>query len=616
MQRHIPNFLFLVALVTAFYIYRPGLYGSFIFDDGPNILQNHSLAISELSLESLRQAGFSSASGPLGRPISMASFAIDFYFHGVDPFYFKLTNLVIHLVNGIGIFALTLLLLRFYRRHFQPLLDPAHITWIGLAVATVWLVHPFNLTSVLYVVQRMTSLAAFFCIMGLTLFTWGRIRLYEGKSGLLAILASLIVFTPLAMLSKETGALLPLFMLVAEFTFFNFQCADKAMQRRIKVVFALAAGLPAAVAVIYATLNPQWLMTGYINRDFSLSERLMTEARVVFFYLQQIVLPSNSAMGIFHDDIPISRSLLQPFSTAPAVVGIVVLPLMAIVLRKQAPMLAFGVLFFLAGHILESTVFSLEIAHEHRNYLPMYGIVLVIFYYLQHPKYADTLMIRRVLTVVCIGLFCFLTQSRAQDWADSFELKTSEVRHHPDSARDNCELGSAYASLRTQDSASMENYYLAARYYYLNATELNQNYPNGLFGLVILNSTREKPIEKVWLDELIRRLGHAPFAADVSSYLEALVTCQMQGMCKLSVQDFNKLFEASLGNPTLTGYNRASVFSAQSYYLVNIARDYKAGLTAMDNMVDFAPEVLENRMTRIKFLLALQRYTEAKEQLE
>jgi hypothetical protein len=614
-RRLIPHFLVFAALIITFLIYRPGLSGSFIFDDTPNILQNSSIAISDLSLESLRQAGLSGASGPLSRPISMASFAINYYLNGFNPFYFKLTNLTIHLLNGIGFFVFTSLLLNFYRRHFQPLLTIQHVSWISLTVATAWLLHPFNLTSVLYIVQRMTSLSAFFSILGLTLFIGGRIRLYEGQRGWFAVLASLMVFTPLATLSKETGALLPLLMLVSEVTLFRFRCQVPAMRRWVITFFTLCVGLPAAATMIYMISHPEWVMSSYVIRDFNLPERLMTEARVVCFYLKQIVLPSSAAMGMFHDDIPISRSLLQPLSTLPAIVGVVALPAIALALRKQAPLLAFGILFFLAGHILESTIFPLEIAHEHRNYLPMYGVVLTMFFYLLHPKHADTLRIRGILAVTFIGLFAFLTLSRAQDWADPFELNSTEVRHHPDSPRDNDELGNVYANFKTQDKASMESYYLAACYYFQKATTLSPSYTNGLFGLIQLSSAREKPIEASWIDELTFRLQHKPFAADTGSYLIALITCRFNETCKLPDEVIENLLDSSLRNPTLVGSNRASVFSAQSYYLVNIKKDYEAGLVAMNHMVDTAPNLLENRLTLIKYLIALKRFPEAKSQI-
>src|SRR5262245_41606476 len=93
------SLLLLLALGAA--VYSPGLRGGFIFDDWPNIVQNTRLQADQLDLESVRAAAFSADSGMLKRPVSMLTFWANYYTSGLDPFYFKLTNLLIHLFNGV-----------------------------------------------------------------------------------------------------------------------------------------------------------------------------------------------------------------------------------------------------------------------------------------------------------------------------------------------------------------------------------------------------------------------------------------------------------------------------------------------------------------------------------
>ncbi|MBK8894756.1 MAG: hypothetical protein IPN64_12110 [Propionivibrio sp.] len=193
--------LCIIALAVACYL--PGLTGHFIFDDGVNIRLNPLLRIDSLDFSTLWQAASSGGTRPLSRPISMASFALDFYFFGMSPYYFKATNLAIHLANGLLVFVLVKLLLGLHLR-IRGAADNNTASWIGIAVAAIWLLHPFNLTGVLYVVQRMTSLAALFTLAGLALYMYGRKKLLDGnKSGFFAMGAALFVFTPLAALCKE-----------------------------------------------------------------------------------------------------------------------------------------------------------------------------------------------------------------------------------------------------------------------------------------------------------------------------------------------------------------------------------------------------------------------------
>lgn len=607
--------LLILSAVTLF-IYRPGLWGPFLFDDYPNIVFNNAIHLNALNTDALSNALFTSDSGPLNRPISMLSFALNYYYTGLNQYYFKLTNLLIHLVNGLGVFVLVSLLLKHYRREFQPALTRTHATWIGLAVTAAWLLQPMNLTGVLFIVQRMTSLSALFCIYGLALFVQGRMRLIENKGGWPTILASVVVFTPLAALSKETGALLPLFMLVTEITLFNFRARDSIARRRLVAFYALTVGVPALLATAFLITHPAWLLDGFLRRDFTLAQRVMTEPRVMWFYIQQILLPRTSAMGLFHDDMAISRSLTQPSTTLPALLGIVLLPIVAIGLRKRAPMLAFGILFFLAGHVLESTIVALELVYEHRNYLPMFGIELTVFYYLLHPSMPRTLALRAIVAMLLIAVFAADTMTRAKQWSNPFDFFSGEAAHHPDSPRANDELGNILANIKTTNATAAQQNVQAASYYFASATTLDDNYVNGLFGLIELHANRQLPVDPSWVTELTSRLRHAPFASDIDNLIQELITCQVNGICKLSQAQIDGLFEAALHNPTCVDQSRAAVYLAKAVYLINVDKNYKDGLAAMQDMVTSAPWVLQNRLSLAKYLVAIRDFKAAREQLD
>lgn len=614
--RGIIALLLLFALVATCLVYQPGMSGTFVFDDTPNIANNANIAIQDLHMDTLKRAALSSTSGPLQRPVSMLSFAANYYATGLNPYYFKMTNLAIHLCTGLGIFVLSLLMLEIYRKRFEPDLSEGHVLSISLAVATAWLLNPFNLTSVLYIVQRMTSLSALFTFWGLAIFVWGRGRLFERKSGIPAILISLLVFTPLAALSKETGALLPALMLIIEITLFNFQ-TEKSSDRRFLIgFFSLTVALPALAILTFLATHPAWLPSSYLGRSFTLTERLMTEARVIWFYLHQIVLPNIAEMGLFHDDIVNSKGLLTPVTTLLSIIGISALLIASWFARKKAPLITFGILFFLFGHVLESTVFPLEITHEHRNYLPMFGILFAMFFYLLYPlKYKTNLSVRQAIALLLISLFAYDTWSRAGTWSNPFDLAKSEVEHHPNSARNNGEMAGNYAVIVTQDANVSEAYYQQARHYYEQSAALDSNYTTGLFGLIIVSSARGKDIEPLWLKELEHRLRYSPADNDTGNKLIQLIACQTDQICKLDKKDLKGLVSAALQNPTVIGSKRALVLSSLSYYLVNLDKDYPAALDVMYKTIESSPKELEYRLTLVKFLGALRRTEEAKNQL-
>jgi len=606
----------LFALLITYFVYQPGLTGSFIFDDAPNILNNDTLAIKDLHFDTLRRAAFSIPSGPFRRPISMLSFVANIYTTGFDPFGLKLTNLLIHLMNGLGIFAFSTQLIGIYRKRFQPDLSAWHIQTISIAVATAWLLHPFDLTSVLYIVQRMTSLSALFTIWGLALFTWGRTRLFEGKGGVPAILTSLLIFTPLAALSKETGSLMPAFMLVIELSLFRFQVSKPSSHRFLLGFYAITVIVPAFATLVFLTTHTGWLIDSYQGRNFTLPERMMTEARILWFYLGQIIFPNVSKMGIYHDDIIISHGLLNPVTTLPSIIGIVALAAAAWFARNKAPLITFGILFFFCGHALESTIFPLELVHEHRNYLPMYGIVLAMFFCLLYPlKYTASLRIRQLVALLLIVLFAYGTWSRSNMWANPFELAKSEVEHHPNSARANGEMANNYAGVITEDAAINELYYHRAVQFFEQSTIADPDYTIGLVGAIMLASEKGKPVDPHWIAELTHRLEFSPAESGPGNKLIALFHCQFMKKCHLEKHDMEEFIHASLRNSTVIGPKRASILSSYSYYLINVASDYPAALKVMYETVENAPNESTYRMTLIQFLSALGHYDEAKHQL-
>lgn len=617
MQRFIPSALLFLILLLTYVVYLPGLTGDFIFDDIANISGNQHLQIQNLNFDTLRIAAFSIENGPLMRPISMLTFALNYYVSGFNPYYFKLTNLIIHMMNGVGIYALSTLILNIYQKRAFPNLSKQYISWVSLAIASAWLLHPFNLTSVLYTVQRMTSLSAFFSIWGLAIYLYGRTRLYEGRSGKLIILSSLLVFVPLAVLSKENGALLPLLMLATEITLFNFQTGLPSARNFLIGFFSIAVALPALAVLIYTVFHPQWIMAGYGSRDFTLAERLFTEARVLWFYIWQILLPSINQMGLYHDDILNSTSLFQPISTVLSIIGLGGLLVISLVFRKKAPLISFGLLFFFSGHILESSIFPLEIAHEHRNYLPMYGLLLILFYYLLYPlNYLKNLRLRQVVTVLFIGVFAFVTFSRAEQWANPFDLAQSSVEHHPNSVRSNMEMADIYDNIKTSDENAMEVYYQLAKQHYENTARLDNSNIQGLISLIIANQKRNKPIDPSWLNELQYRIEHSTITNNDPKRLLILVACQEKGTCKLTDENMQKLFQGALNNPHLQDWRRAEVLTAYSIYLNNLLHDYPHAVEAMFQAVEAQPKEIDYRLNLSSMLIASQRFNEARSQLE
>ena len=559
--RALQPFLLLCLLAVTVACYLPGLAGHFIFDDGVNIGKNPHLKIGSLDFTSLWQAASSGGAGPLGRPISMASFAINHYFSGLDAYYFKATNLAIHLLNGMLVFVFARLLLGLHLR-LLGIADDKAVAWVALATAALWLLHPFNLTGVLYVVQRMTSLATLFTLAGLTLYLYGRKSLLDGRSrsGFAAIAAAIFVFTPLAALCKESGALLPLFMLVIEATLLRWSAPGRKARRMLMALLGLTLATPLLFGLAYVLKNPAIIFGGYAWRDFSLAERLMTEARVLWFYLHMIVLPSVGEMGLHHDDIPISRSLFSPWTTLPAIVGLSLLAAAAFALRNKQPLLTFGVAFFFAGHAMESTIIPLELAFEHRNYLPMFGILLPLAYYaLGEKPHASSVRVRRIAFLLLLALFAGLTALRAQQWGDTLQMRMLEVERHPRSVRAHTDLAGLYNHLPPTSKEDAIDLYNRAIFHYRQAADNAPTSISGLLGMLAVNAKRRLPVDEALLAELEQRLATVPFGPPNKNSLVGAVRDIASSYFAVDAETVERLYRATLSNPLLTGSHRKQI---------------------------------------------------------
>ena len=104
-QRWLPWLAFAAILLVTAAVYLPGLYGDFVYDDVSFVVGNPRVQVTTLDLGDWVAAAFSFPSGThQGRWLCMLSFAANHYLTGLDPFWFKLTNLAIHLINGVLLF--------------------------------------------------------------------------------------------------------------------------------------------------------------------------------------------------------------------------------------------------------------------------------------------------------------------------------------------------------------------------------------------------------------------------------------------------------------------------------------------------------------------------------
>jgi tetratricopeptide (TPR) repeat protein len=610
MSKHQRTFLsaglLLLLGVLTVAIYFPGLGGDYVFDDLPNLLNNKRLQIDAISLESLQGAALSSGSGSLRRPVSMASFALNRYFFGIAPYSYKLINLTIHLLTGLGLFLLGRLLMRAYQRWRHADYPDAAVFWLPLVVSGLWLVHPLNLTSVLYIVQRMTALATLFMVYGLCLYVVGRLRMLEGRRGMPLILTGLLALGALAVFSKENGALLPLYMLVVEMTLFRFRSGTGRHDKAITAFFLVTVAIPTCVCLVLLVSHPSLLLGGYEGREFTLTERLLTESRVLVFYLKMIIMPSIAQLGLYHDDIALSHGLLDPPATLVSLVILGGLLGSAVLSLNRRPLVSLGVLWFFAGHMLESTIFPLEIAHEHRNYLADYGILLAtVVAIVQAPLSRLAPAIRFAAPLALFVLFSSTTWLRANQWSDNINQAVYEARHHPQSYRAVFAAARIHARLAVHGVPGS----VSKAYAYLNrAAELDQSTIMPEVTQIKLSYILGNPVKDAWFERILYKLAHNPLTASDLVSIEELANC-IGIKCDVPPERMEAIFNQALK------HKNAILLSIYGYYTINKRGDFDKGLGLFSRAVELSPRQPQLWINLIRLLIAMQRPDEAEEKL-
>ena len=589
-------------------VYWPGLHGAFFFDDIPNILRAEALRLENLSAESLHQVFSSGRAGPSGRPIAQLSFALNYYLGGFSAFAFKASNLSIHAANALLVFFLSLRLLTDAEAPTKQ-----HTALIAAGVlAAVWLFHPIQLTPVLHVVQRMTSLSALFLLAALLLHISARD--HGSRTGIAKLLMAWCVLWPLSFFSKETGALFPLFALAWELIV--RRKVKGGLDRFARGFATLAALTTLATGIYLLSARGQWLWAGYDLRDFSLVERVLTEGRVLWLYLGLIVFPQLDTLSLYHDDIALSTDLFTPWTTLPALAGLIALLWLAWWTRLRAPLVSFGIICFFIGHGLESTVFSLEIAHEHRNYLPLFGILLAGAWALNRAlqnKNART-TIGVTLALAMLANATFVTALRAHQFAEEGHRSQMEVQNHPNSARAQHE---AARIMSEQAEAALPDspIYTQANTHYQRACQLDRNFKMCWLGLIHLNCKAGKPAERAWVKELIHRLQKTPFAPGDQTVLHSVKEMSIDGSICLGRTDVDGLFAAALANPSTSPGVQAMLHSWHADYLWLHEHDMAAARDALKRSLALNPTSPSNRLKWAQLLFISGEQAQAKQLL-
>jgi hypothetical protein len=405
----------LLALLALFQVYEPALRGPFVFDDQYLPFTDHQGA----------RAPFRNWISGL-RPLLMASFWVNYRLSELEPVSYHVLNVLLHLVNGILVWVVV-----------RRLLKRAGTTGrlrelLAVFAAGLFLLHPVQTESVAYVASRSETLSVMFFSAALALFLCRR---SEAVSWLVA--AGVLALFGAAVSTKEHTAVLPALLLLTDY-FWNPGFSLRGIGRNWRLYVPMAAaGLLAGrwtLRVLHASDT-----AGFGVPEFTWQEYFFTQCRVVWRYVRLFFLPYGQTIDY---DLPISRTLFS-HGAVFGLAGLVVVAATAFIWRRRYPLASYGVFVFLLLLAPTSSVIPiLDPIAEHRLYLPMVGLLLVVLEFLRRWKIS-----RRGLAATLAGLLLIagaLSYQRNKVWGGSIALWEDAVAKSPGKGRAQSQLAFAY----------------------------------------------------------------------------------------------------------------------------------------------------------------------------
>lgn len=505
-------------LALVFLAFWPGLYGGFLFDDYPNILKQPAVHATALEWEQIKRAALSFPAG-IGRPLPMASFALDHVYWGLDPFGYKLSSLVVHAINALLVFQLLRLLLR------QALGPSVSTETPALVLTLLWATHPLQVSTVLYIVQRMEMMSLTFVLLALIAYHRGRTLQIRGDRAW-PWLISCLPLVAIGFSTKETAALFPAYTLAMELTLLRFSAHRPSTTRNWHIAYGLGIAIGAILLlVLYGHYGNEEV---YSIREYGAVERMLTQLRVVPMYLGWILLPQPSSYLFYYDSYQHSSSLLQPLTTLVGATLLVAIGMMALLFRRRNPLFSLGLLWFLTSHLITSSFLPLELVFEHRNYFSILGVLLAVFAIVRLFEFRSVPQLQAVALVAIVVGFLGLTAIRSANWGSPLQLAMEMAERNPGSSRASVDLGEQYMILARNDPSS--KFYALAEAEFERGSMIPNSSPMPEQGLIVLAASAGLPAKPEWWDRVERKLSSRAVGPQEGTMIASLLTLRNDGL--------------------------------------------------------------------------------------
>jgi tetratricopeptide (TPR) repeat protein len=431
-------------------VYLNSLSNGFVFDDYAVIIENKYLKLPGINFASfLNHSYFNIAGGEASyRPVATLSYYLIYAIAGLNPFFYHLLSVILHIVNVVLVYLLFNLILK---HRFTALIA-------GLLFAC----HPALTEAVDCISYNEDLLAAVFFLLAFLYYL--KSSTHNLRSSSINYGLSLFFFL-LGLLSKEMAITLPAIILLYDVSLKNG--ADRksfSLQLILKniKVRGLFYGGYLVVSLLYLSIrffvlyHPQESIKPFYGNLF---ERIIFLPAHIFSFIKLAFFPVNlTADYVF--------SYPHHFFAASNLIGFLFVAGLAVgsvFIFKYSRGIFFGIWwFFITLFPVYNIIPIYNPFAERFLYIPLIGYCLLVamaFNTLMNKRLSETVPVKVLSSVAIIALLSFYAMiaiARNLDWKDSLTLWSKTVITSPDSSIAHGSLGRAYQDLGRLEEAIRE----------------------------------------------------------------------------------------------------------------------------------------------------------------
>ncbi len=443
-------------------VYLNSLKGTLFWDDEVTVVNNIFIRHPIKYLGKIFSASYHSGAGEtlnFYRPLTTLFFAFDYQIWRLNPFGYHLSNVALHILNGILIFFLL-------RRIFATYL-------LGMCCAILFLVHPINSEAVNYISNRSDLLMLFFFLTAFYSYLFYRER---GRWFFLLVALVLYIFS---ILSKEMGLILPFFLLAYEVIYTHKR--KLASLSSFGVVFT---GYVILRASLLNFLNINLLTQGaqVIPYSQDIIFRSLVFAKAFLTYVRLFFLPLNLHMEY---DMPYIRSTLD-YEAWAILLFLLSLAVIIFYFGRKKKEIIFGQLWFIFGLLPVSGIIIPinNVVSEHYLYLGSVGFFIVIAAIFLSLWRSSPSFLKLSMTgfgAVILVTISTLTFLRNRDWREPLNMYLDII-------------GKTKYSFRAYNNAGVEYFrrgnFEEAEKYFWRSLEILPTYAEALNNLGVIYERR------------------------------------------------------------------------------------------------------------------------------